>query len=135
MQQRTQCRLFVGNIAGSVTTEDLREVLEKYGEVTDLYFNKEKFYAFVKYAVSGAERAQQELHGMMLKGRHLNVHDGGVRLRVCVCVCVHWVALCAYRGVAHVKGVASCIRHACVVVHTRWKRGYVSVLRFYSALL
>lgn len=71
-------RLFVGSIPGSATEKDVRELFEKYGEISDLYYNNAKNFAFVKYPASGADKAQMEVHGMTFKGKTLNVHNAGI---------------------------------------------------------
>ena len=46
-----RCRLFVGNLLSCEETE-LREMFEKYGEVAEVFVNKEKGFGFVRMVSS-----------------------------------------------------------------------------------
>lgn len=46
-----RCRLFVGNLVSCEDTE-LREMFEKYGEVAEVFVNKEKGFGFVRMVSS-----------------------------------------------------------------------------------
>lgn len=48
-----RCRLFVGNLVSCEDTE-LREMFEKYGEVAEVFVNKEKGFGFVRMVSSAS---------------------------------------------------------------------------------
>lgn len=73
-------KLFVGNIAYSVTEETLRAKFAEIGEVTSVNIIKDretgrsKGFGFVEYAkAEDAERAIKELNGFNLEDRPLSV--------------------------------------------------------------
>lgn len=67
-------RLYVGNIPSKMSEQDLKNLLNTYGETNDLFFNKEKNFAFVKYdSRSTAETAKSALNGKFVKGKSLKV--------------------------------------------------------------
>lgn len=67
-------RLYVGNISAKLTEQDLNDLFRKYGETSDLFFNKEKNFAFVKLDYRrNAESARDELNGKFIKGKPLKV--------------------------------------------------------------
>lgn len=49
-----RCRLFVGNLL-SCEDNELREMFEKYGEVAEVFINKEKGFGFVRLVSSEAK--------------------------------------------------------------------------------
>ncbi|XP_020290718.1 hrp65 protein-like [Pseudomyrmex gracilis] len=67
-------RLYIGNLTNDVTEEEIQTLFQKYGEISELFVNKEKNFAFLKmdYKVN-AEAAKRELDGSMRKGRTLKV--------------------------------------------------------------
>lgn len=67
-------RLYVGNLTPDVTEEELVELFLPYGEITEVFMNMEKNYAFVRVDFfSNAEKAKRELDGTSRKNRILRV--------------------------------------------------------------
>ncbi|KFB41515.1 AGAP003794-PB-like protein [Anopheles sinensis] len=67
-------RLYVGNLTNDVTEEELVEMFKPFGEIHEVFMNKEKNYAFVRVDFfSNAENAKRELDGTMRKNRVLRV--------------------------------------------------------------
>lgn len=67
-------RLYIGNLTADVTEEELTELFLPYGEITEIFMNKEKLYAFVRVDFfSNAEKAKRELDGTSRKNRILRV--------------------------------------------------------------
>uniref|UniRef100_A0A665VC67 RNA-binding protein 14 n=1 Tax=Echeneis naucrates TaxID=173247 RepID=A0A665VC67_ECHNA len=65
-------KIFIGNLACSTTPEELRELFEKYGKVTECDIVKN--YGFVHMnSMSEAEEAIQNLHQHQLHGWRMNV--------------------------------------------------------------
>lgn len=70
----TKSRLYVGNIPKDFTEQELTELCQKYGEVGDIFMNKEKNFAFIKLDYHcNAEKAKRELDGFLLNGRNLKI--------------------------------------------------------------
>ncbi|XP_043513106.1 hrp65 protein-like isoform X1 [Frieseomelitta varia] len=67
-------RLYIGNLTNDVTDEEIQQMFQQYGEISELFVNKEKNFAFLRmdYRVN-AEKAKHELDGTMRKGRALKV--------------------------------------------------------------
>ncbi|XP_055609003.1 protein no-on-transient A-like [Uranotaenia lowii] len=67
-------RLYIGNLTNDVTEEEMTELFRPYGEITEVFLNKEKSYAFVRVDYfSNAEKAKRELDGTSRKNRILRV--------------------------------------------------------------
>ncbi|XP_039430812.1 hrp65 protein-like [Culex pipiens pallens] len=67
-------RLYIGNLTADVTEEELVELFMPYGEITEIFMNKEKLYAFVRVDFfSNAEKAKRELDGTSRKNRIVRV--------------------------------------------------------------
>ncbi|EDS27332.1 splicing factor [Culex quinquefasciatus] len=67
-------RLYVGNLTPDVTEEELVELFLPYGEITEVFMNMEKNYAFVRVDFfSNAEKAKRELDGTSRKNRILKI--------------------------------------------------------------
>lgn len=65
-------KIFIGNLACNTTAEELRELFEKYGKVSECDIVKN--YGFVHMNnMSEAEEAIQNLHQYQLHGWHINV--------------------------------------------------------------
>ncbi|XP_030579086.1 RNA-binding protein 4.1-like isoform X1 [Archocentrus centrarchus] len=65
-------KIFIGNLASSTTPEELRELFEKYGKVTEC--DTVKNYGFVHMSsMSEAEEAIKNLHQHQLHGWRMNV--------------------------------------------------------------
>ncbi len=76
------CRLFVGSLPWSVTSEQLRELFERVGEVKDSVVmmdkqdGRSKGYGFVEMATEElAKQAVQKFNGYDLNGRTLVVNQ------------------------------------------------------------
>ncbi len=74
--------IYVGNLAYSVTEQDLKKAFEAFGQVAsanvirDQYSNQSKGFGFVEMPVSSeAEAAIRALNGKDLGGRSLNVNE------------------------------------------------------------
>jgi RNA recognition motif-containing protein len=74
-------KLFVGNLAYTVSEADLRELFSPYGEVTsasvpvDRESNRPRGFAFIEMSSqAGAEAAIKALDGHELSGRNLKVN-------------------------------------------------------------
>ncbi|KAH8309963.1 hypothetical protein KR067_010417 [Drosophila pandora] len=67
-------RLYVGNLTGDVTDDELREMFKPFGEIGEIFSNVEKNFTFLKvdYHIN-AEKAKRALDGSMRKGRQLRV--------------------------------------------------------------
>lgn len=75
-------KLFVGSLGWDVTTEDLVEAFQVYGEldlaetkvITDRETGKSRGFGFVKYLdPSKAEEALNNMNGASIQGRAINV--------------------------------------------------------------
>ncbi|XP_033243600.1 protein no-on-transient A isoform X1 [Drosophila miranda] len=67
-------RLYVGNLTGDITDNELREMFKPFGEIGEIFSNIEKNFTFLKvdYHVN-AEKAKRALDGSLRKGRQLRV--------------------------------------------------------------
>ena len=79
-------RLYVGNLAYSVTSADLEALFTQVGAVesvaviTDKFSGQSKGFGFVEMAQAGdAAKAIQQLDGTELKGRNLKVNEARPR--------------------------------------------------------
>ena len=75
-------KIYVGNLAYSTTSEDLRELCEKYGEVisadviSDRDSGRSKGFGFVEMTGNeGAQKAIESLNGSELHGRTITVNE------------------------------------------------------------
>lgn len=85
MQDQPQAnpkKLFVGNLAFAVTTDDLRELFSQFGEIvdaivlTDRMSGRSKGFGFVEFATEdAAQQAIEALHGQDFQGRNLVVNE------------------------------------------------------------
>jgi len=74
--------IYCGNLAYGMTSDDLRQAFEAYGEVssanviTDRDTGKSKGFAFVEMSSdSEAQKAMQELNGSSLDDREIKVNE------------------------------------------------------------
>ncbi len=80
-----RARLYVGNLTPDVTEETLTELMSQFGETGEIFFNKEKHFAFLRMSTRAeAERAKRELDGQVRNGRLLKVrfapHQGALKV-------------------------------------------------------
>lgn len=74
-----QSRLFIGNLPRDFPYDELKEMFSKYGELGQIYFNKDGAYAFINFDFkSNAEKAKNELQGKVLKGRPVKIRFGSI---------------------------------------------------------
>ena len=78
--------IYVGNLAYSVTDDDLRELFNEFGEVrsasviSDKVTGQSKGFGFVEMQDnSAADMAIKELNGRQVKGRALKVNEAKPR--------------------------------------------------------
>jgi len=78
--------MYVGNLAYSVTEEDLKEAFSAFGEVTSVNLIKDKFsgqskgFGFVEMPDnSEADKAIKALNGTSMKGRDIKVNQARPR--------------------------------------------------------
>ncbi|KAI5720440.1 hypothetical protein M8J77_006595 [Diaphorina citri] len=68
------CRLYLGNIGGDITENDIIELFKPYGETQELFINKEKMFGFIRMDYKhNADKAKAKLDGHVLKGRSLKI--------------------------------------------------------------
>jgi len=79
-------RLYVGNLAWTVTDEDLQEVFAEAGPVDssqvimDRATNRSRGFGFVEMATDeGADTAIEKLNGRDVKGRPIRVNEAQAR--------------------------------------------------------
>merc|ERR1719319_456829 len=69
-----------------MTEEKLKELIGKFGEIGEMFFNAEKHFAFLRMDFrENAEKAKRELDGKMHAGRSMKVrfapHQGALRVK------------------------------------------------------
>ena len=79
-------RLYLGNLPPTTTEEEVKELLSKFGEISETFLNAEKHFAFLRIDYrENAEKAKRELDGKMHNGRNLRVrfapHQGALRVK------------------------------------------------------
>lgn len=78
-------KLFVGNLPFTTTEEEVRNLLEEYGEVTDIAFIRDREtkrfrgFCFVEMDDDGARAAITSLNGQEYNGRPLKVNEAQER--------------------------------------------------------
>jgi len=74
-----QSRLFIGNLPRDFPYDELKEMFSKFGELGQIYFNKDGAYAFINFDYkTNAEKAKNELQGKVLKGRPVKIRFGSI---------------------------------------------------------
>lgn len=79
--EEPQVKLYVGNLAYSISDDDLREAFASYGQVdsarvvTDRDTNRSRGFGFVEMAEDAGRNAIQGLDGRDLQGRALTVNE------------------------------------------------------------
>ncbi|XP_045115494.1 hrp65 protein-like isoform X1 [Portunus trituberculatus] len=72
-------RLFVGNLPRDIPYEELKGIFAKYGELGQVYFNKEGAYAFINFDFrANAEKAKRELQGTEVRNRPLKIRFASI---------------------------------------------------------
>ena len=67
-------KLFIGNLAKNVITEDIEDIFKKYGNMTSCKVIKDKNFGFVEYDnPHDAKEALAELDGYLLQGYRLHI--------------------------------------------------------------
>lgn len=67
-------RLYIGNLTGEISEEELKELFKPYGEISEAFINKEKNFAFLKMDFhANAEKAKRDLDGTVRKGRQIRI--------------------------------------------------------------
>ena len=80
-----RARIYIGNFSNELTEEHLKELVSAQGEIGELFFNREKNFAFVRMGTRfEAEKVKRELDGLMKNGRALKVrfspHQAAVKV-------------------------------------------------------
>lgn len=78
-------RLYIGNLPADITEEEVTEIFSPFGEISELFINKEKNFGFLRMDYrNNAEKAKRELDGTVRKGRTLKVRfaPNGATLKV-----------------------------------------------------
>ena len=80
-----RARIYIGNFGNEMSEEALKEKVTAHGEVGEMFFNREKNFAFVRLGSRfEAEKVKRELDGQMMHGRALKVrfspHQGAVKV-------------------------------------------------------
>ena len=44
-------RLYLGNLTSDITDEEIKQMFEPFGEVSEIFINKEKNFAFLKMVI------------------------------------------------------------------------------------
>ena len=79
--------IYVGNLAWSVSNDDLRDLFEAFGEVIsarvieDRETGRSRGFGFVEMEDNGATEAIDALNGSMHSGRNLKVNEARPRER------------------------------------------------------
>ncbi|XP_050691157.1 hrp65 protein-like [Eriocheir sinensis] len=72
-------RLFVGNLPRDIPYEELKSIFSKYGELGQVYFNKDGAYAFINFDYrANAEKAKRELQGTEVRHRPLKIRYASI---------------------------------------------------------
>lgn len=78
-------KLYVGNLAWSVTEDSLRELMESFGEpssvklITDRETGRSRGFAFVEMETADADAVMEQLNGTDLEGRPLRISEAQER--------------------------------------------------------
>ena len=80
-----RARIYIGNFSNELSEEQLKELVSNVGEVGEMFFNREKNFAFVRLASRfEAEKVKRELDGQVKHGRALKVrfspHQAAVKV-------------------------------------------------------
>jgi RNA recognition motif-containing protein len=69
-------KLYVGNVSYSTTSDELKELFSKYGEVKSVNLMEGRGYGFIEMSsTEEAAKAKESLNGTDFKGRTLKVDE------------------------------------------------------------
>ena len=69
-------KLYVGNVSYSTTSDELKELFSKYGEVKSVNLMEGRGYGFIEMSsTEEAAKAKEALNGTDFKGRTLKVDE------------------------------------------------------------
>lgn len=69
-------KIYLGNLAHSVTEEEIHEMFSGYGMIKGMKINRNDGFGFVEFGtLEGAQRAIDAMNGKELHGRTLKVED------------------------------------------------------------
>jgi RNA recognition motif-containing protein len=69
-------KLYVGNVSYSTTSDELKELFSKYGEVKSVNLMEGRGYGFIEMSsTEEAAKAKEGLNGTDFKGRTLKVDE------------------------------------------------------------
>ena len=69
-----RARIYIGNFSNDMTEQELKDLASQHGEVGEMFFNREKNFAFVRMSTRyEAEKVKRELDGQVKQGRALKV--------------------------------------------------------------
>lgn len=72
-------RLFIGNLPRDLSEEELKSLFRPYGELGQVYLNKEGSFAFVNLDYKmNAEKAKRELQGKEIRNRPMKIRSASV---------------------------------------------------------
>ena len=80
-QGRDEVKLYVGNLSFETTEDSVRQMFEKYGQVTDCFLptdrdtGRVRGFAFVTMPAKEAEEACDKVNGLEVDGRALRVNE------------------------------------------------------------
>lgn len=80
-------------MTNDVTEEELKELFKPYGEISEVFINKEKNFAFLKMDYHlNAEKAKRELDGSTRKNRQIRIRFAPNATTICVKNLTPWVS-------------------------------------------
>jgi proline- and glutamine-rich splicing factor len=79
-------RLYIGNLSNDITEESLKQMLTAFGEVGEIFYNREKKFAFLRMGTKyEAEKAKRELDGQVKSGQAIKVrfapHQAAIKVQ------------------------------------------------------
>jgi proline- and glutamine-rich splicing factor len=79
-------RLYIGNLPNEVTEDNLKEMMSPFGEVGEIFYNRDKKFAFLRMGTRyEAEKAKRELDGQVKNGQAIKVrfapHQAAVKVQ------------------------------------------------------
>jgi len=79
-------RLYIGNLSNDVTEDTLKEMMAPFGEVGEIFLNREKKFAFLRMGTRyEAEKAKRDLDGQVKNGQAIKVrfapHQAAIKVQ------------------------------------------------------